>query len=130
MKVRVALATLATTAVLVSPAGGAGPIRLRPGLGGVPDPGAIDCAMFNKIYPNGPSGLRQATLYWLEGLVYGRTGKTLDEFLADSLVASSWNFETLTDHIVNFCAADPAAPVSSAVEDLWRRLDAAPGTQP
>jgi hypothetical protein len=60
----------------------AAPLALRPGMGGVPDLGAIRCETFNAMYPAGPNGLRQAILYWMEGYVYARTGKTMDEFLA------------------------------------------------
>lgn len=102
----------------------AGKLTLRPGMGGVPDLGAIRCETFNDMYPAGPSGLRQAILYWTEGYVFARTGKIIDELL-ESLGerGTLWNFETLTDHIVQFCRAKPEAPVPDAVADLWGLLD-------
>lgn len=100
----------------------AAPLALYPGMGGVPDLGAIRCATFNDMYPNGPNGLRQAILYWTEGYVYAQTGKTIDEVLA-SPGMGTWNFETLTDHIVEFCRAQPDAPVPLAVIDLWDRIN-------
>ena len=99
----------------------AAPLALHPGMGGVPDLGAIRCETFNEMYPAGPNGLRQAILYWTEGYVYAQTGKTLDEVLA-SPGMSAWNFGTLTDHIVEFCKARPDAPVPLAVIDLWTRI--------
>lgn len=102
----------------------AGKLSLRPGMGGVPDLGAVRCETFNDMYPAGPSGLRQAILYWTEGYVYARTGKTMDELL-ESLEerGARWNFETLTGHVVEFCRANPEAPVPDAVADLWGLLD-------
>jgi len=99
----------------------AAPLALRPGMGGVPDLGAIRCETFNEMYPAGPNGLRQAILYWTEGYVYAQTGKTMDEFLA-SPGMDIWDFGTLTDHIVEFCKAQPEAPVPLAVKDLWTRM--------
>ena len=100
----------------------AAPIALHPGMGGVPNLGAIRCAMYNEIYPNGPTGLRQATLYWTDGYVYARTGKTLDDFLAGRPGANRWTFDTLTGHVVEFCRAHPDMQVSAAVDDLWTKL--------
>ncbi len=54
-------------------------IRLRPGMTGVADLGATSCETFNHIYPAGPTGLRQAALYYAEGFIYGRSGKTLEQ---------------------------------------------------
>jgi hypothetical protein len=78
------------------------------------------CNMF--VWIQDRLGLR-AGLYRTEGLVYGRTGKTLDEYLAGTPGGDEWTFETLTDHIVTFCAARPDASVPAAVEDLWQRLN-------
>lgn len=100
----------------------AAPLALYPGMGGVPDMGAIRCETFNAMYPNGPNGLRQAILYWTEGYVYAQTGKTLDEVLASPGIGT-WNFTTLTDHIVEFCRAQPDVPVPLAVIDLWGRIN-------
>jgi hypothetical protein len=100
----------------------AAPLALRPGMGGVPDLGAIRCETFNAMYPAGPNGLRQAILYWTEGYVYAKTGKTMDEFLA-SPGMDIWDFGTLTDHVVAFCQAQPEVPVPLAVMDLWARMN-------
>ncbi len=115
---------LALTGIIAAGVGApslAAPLALRPGMGGVPDLGAIRCETFNEMYPAGPNGLRQAILYWTEGYVYAQTGKTMDEFLA-SPGMDIWNFGTLTDHIVEFCKAQPDAPVPLAVIDLWGRI--------
>lgn len=108
-------------ALLAAPALAA-PLALHPGMGGVPNLGAIRCSTYNDIYPNGPAGLRQATLYFTDGYVYARTGRTLDDFLAGRSDADAWNFDTLTGHVVDFCVAHPELQVSAAVDDLWKQL--------
>jgi len=100
----------------------AGPITLKPGMTGVPDLGAIRCATYTAMYPNGPNGLRQATLYWTEGYVYARTGLSLDEFLTGRADAADWTFESLTGHVLAFCEAHAEDRVRTAVDDLWTRL--------
>ena len=99
------------------------PLSLRPGMTGVPDLGAIDCATFNHMYPAGPTGMEQAVLTWAEGYFFARSGKTMDELLAAQPAdAPHWDFDALTGHIVQFCAARPEAGVPEAVTDLWRQL--------
>lgn len=102
-------------------AAAAGPLKLRPGMTGVADLGAIDCAMFNHMYPAGPTGMEQAVLTWAEGYFYARSGRTMDELLAAQPPgARDWDFDALTGHIVAFCADRPEAPLPAAVQDLWR----------
>jgi hypothetical protein len=113
------LALLMMLAAHAAPAA-TGKLALRPGMGGVPDIGAIACATFNDMYPAGPSGVRQAVLYWTEGFVFAKTGRSIDEQLA--AVGGDWDFESLTGHVVGFCAAHPEMPVSAAVVDLWGRI--------
>jgi len=102
-------------------------LTLRPGMTGVPDLGAISCELFNEIHPNGPTGLEQMILTWAGGYFYARTGKTIDEVLAlPSNAGEAWDFDSLTGHIVAYCAAHPDAQVPEAVIDLWGRLEPAP----
>lgn len=117
---RAALAALllAATGTLAA----AGPLTLKPGMTGVPDLGAIRCATYNAMYPNGPNGLRQATLYWTEGYLYARTGLSLDEFLSGRPDGADWTFESLTDHVLAFCETHAEDRVRAAVDDLWTRL--------
>ena len=89
---------------------------------GVADLGAISCATFNDIYPNGPTGLRQAALYYAEGYIYARSGMTIDEVLAGQPADADWSFDSLTDVIVDYCAENPEARVSSGAGQLWRVL--------
>lgn len=122
MVVRIACLLL----VLPSLAGASDPLTLRPGMTGVPDLGAIDCAMFNHMYPAGPTGMEQAVLTWAEGYFYARSGKTMDELLAaQPAAAPDWDFEALTGHIVEFCQASPDSPLPDAVRDLWRAFNPA-----
>jgi hypothetical protein len=118
-----AVAVVFLAAVLANSALAADRLTLKPGMGGVPDLGAIRCETFTKILPEGPTGFRQAVLTWAEGYIYGRSGRTIDEVLAAAPAATpAWNFDTLTDHIVAYCTANPVAPLPAAVQDLWTRL--------
>lgn len=121
------LLTVAVLAVAALPAAAAGaePLRLRPGMGGLADPGAITCGYFNKIYEEGPMGWRQMLLYWTEGYIYGRTGRTIDQVLATA-PGGPWTFDTLTDRLVDFCRKNPEAGTPAAAEDLWGALQARP----
>jgi hypothetical protein len=76
------------------------------------------------MYPAGPIGVRQAVLTYSQGYFFARSGKTTDEILAGLPGDNPWNFDTLTDHIVDYCEANPESPVSAAVIDLWGQLDA------
>jgi hypothetical protein len=101
-------------------------LALRPGMGGVPDLGAIRCETFTRILPEGPTGFRQAVLTWAAGYFYGQSGQTIDEVLA-AVPANGpdWTFDTLTGHVVAYCAANPGAPLPAAIQDLWTRLNPA-----
>jgi hypothetical protein len=114
---------VATILLAANVATSAEPLALRPGMGGVPDPGAITCEYFNDLYENAPTGFRQTLLYWAEGYIYGKAEQTIDQALAAApTTAREWTFDTLTDHLVDYCKADPAAAVPAAVDDLWRKL--------
>jgi len=98
-------------------------LKLRPGMTGVPDLGAISCETFNQMHPAGPTGMEQAVLTWAQGYFYALSGKTTNEILAalpDG--GAEWNFDRLTDHIVEYCAARPEATIPDAAADLWAQL--------
>lgn len=120
-------AALAGAAALLAlgSAGASEPFRLRPGMGGLADPGAITCGYLNSLYEGGPTGFRQMLLYWTEGYLYGQYGKTLDQVLATA-PGGPWTFDTLTDRLVDFCVANPDAPVPASAEALERELKPAP----
>ena len=105
---------------LLGAAGAQADLQLRPGMTGVADLGAISCATFNAMYPNGPTGLRQAALYYAEGYIYAQSGKSIDELLATR--TDDWDFDRITDAIVDYCAAEPEARVSDSVVMLWQTL--------
>lgn len=101
-------------------------LTLRPGMTGVADLGATSCETFNQMHPAGPTGMEQAVLTWAQGYFYGQSGQTMNEILAalpDD--GPSWTFDTLTGHIVAFCAAQPDAGIPDAVADLWQQLQSA-----
>lgn len=119
-------ALLAAAALLaLGAAGAAEPFRLRPGMGGLADPGAVTCGYLNGLYEGGPTGFRQMLLYWTEGYFFAKSGQTLDQVLATA-PGGPWTFDSLTGRLVEFCAANPGAPVPAAAEDLWRTLQPAP----
>lgn len=122
---RARLFACAAAALLASGAAGAEPLKLRPGMGGMADPGAASCAFINEIYAAGPTGFRQTLLYWTEGYIYGKAGLTMDEALARA-ANGPWTFDTLTDRLVGYCSRHPEAGVPDAAEDLWRALQAQP----
>ena len=100
----------------------AGPLKLHPGMTGVADLGATDCAIFSQMYPNGPNGMRQATLTWAQGYFYAQSGKSTDEILASLPLDNPWNFDTLSGHVINDCETHPDNTVADAVVDLWQVL--------
>lgn len=98
-------------------------LRLPPGMGGVPDIGAIPCDVFSKMIVVGPLGTKRLLLTWAQGYYRANSGKTIDEILADTNGAGQvWDFERLTGHLVDYCAANPEALTSAAVADLGQRL--------
>jgi len=102
---------------------GADPLTLKPGMVGVADLGALQCATFNQMYPNGPTGMRQAALTWAQGYFFARSGKTTDEILADLPNSARWNFDSLSGHLVAYCEGAPEASVPEAIADLWTMLN-------
>jgi len=108
--------------LLAQPAAAA-KLRLPDGMGGVPDIGAIPCSVFNEMVSIGPLGTKRLLLTWAQGYYRARSGKTMDEILQGAEEAGqSWDFDRLTGHLVEFCAAAPEASTSAAVADLGDRL--------
>ena len=97
-------------------------LRLRPGMMGVADIGASDCAMFNEMHYNGPTGMRHHVLTWVQGYVYAKTGSNIDAMLARMPEDSGWDFDSLSDVFVDYCQANPDAKVSAAAIALWATL--------
>jgi hypothetical protein len=92
------------------------------GMGGVADLGATRCDYYVYIHPNGPAGFNQAVLYWLEGYVYARTGKAIDAFLAGAPDSGRWTFDSIGQHVLDYCTKHPQATVADGVADLWNRM--------
>ena len=98
-------------------------LMLPAGMGGVPDIGVISCDVFNQMIVPGPLGTKRLLLTWAEGYFYAKSGKTIDELIETAEDAGhSWDFDSLTGHFVDFCAADPEALTSAAVVDLGEQL--------
>ena len=99
------------------------PIRLHQGMGGVADFGATRCDYYAYIHPNGPTGFNQAVLYWLEGYVHARTGKTMDAFLASVPDGGRWTFDSIGQQVLDYCETNATATVADAIGDLWNRMN-------
>ncbi len=98
-------------------------LKLPPGMGGVPDIGAIPCDVFNKMIVVGPLGTKRLLLTWAEGYYHAKTGKTINEIIQGAeKTGQSWDFDSLTGHFVDYCAANPEAPTAAAVSDLGEQL--------
>jgi len=123
MKIFIKTFAIAASLLLVGNPASAEKLKLPLGMGGVPDIGAISCEVFNNMMVVGPLGTKRSLLTWGEGYFYAKTGKTIDEILEAAQAADqSWDFDRLTAHLVNFCAADPDAQTSAAVVDLGEHL--------
>jgi len=120
MKRTIKLLLLTAALLIVSESVLADKLQLPPGMGGVPDIGAIPCDVFNKMIVVGPLGTRRLLLTWAEGYYFAKSGKTIDEIL--EAADQSWDFDSLTGHLVDYCAADPEALTSAAVIDLGEHL--------
>ena len=99
-------------------------VRLHPGMAGVADIGASDCALFSEMHYNGPTGMRHHVLTWVQGYVHARTGSNIDALLAAMPEDNGWDFDNLTDVFVDYCQANPEAKVSEAAIALWTALSA------
>lgn len=114
-------------ALMFSAADAADKLRLPSGMGGVPDIGAIPCRVFSEMIVIGPLGTKRLLLTWAEGYYRAISGKTIDEILADAGAdGTDWNFDSLTGHFVEYCAANPEALTSAAVVDLGGLLSVRP----
>ena len=108
---------------LLSNAASAEKLKLPAGMGGVPDIGAISCDLFNKMMVVGPLGTKRLLLTWAQGYYHAKSGKTLDEIIeAADKAGQAWDFDSLTGHLVDYCAAEPEALTAAAVADLGNQL--------
>lgn len=107
-------------------------VSVRPGMMGVADIGVQDCATFSDMHYHGPAGMEHQVLTWVQGYVFARTGANIDALLAAIPDDNGWTFDTLTGVLVDYCKANPDAPVSEAAIALWTTLrqgDTAPDRQ-
>ena len=91
-------------------------------MGGVPDIGAIPCDVFNKMIVIGPLGTKRLLLTWAEGYYQAKSGKTIDELIEIAEESQSWDFDSLTGHFTDYCAANPETLTVAAVADLGEHL--------
>jgi len=99
-----------------------GQLKLRPGMGGVADIGASDCALFTEMHYNGPTGMQHHVLTWVQGYVFAKTGANIDAILAKLPENNGWDFDSLSSVFVDYCKENPEAKVSEAAIALWTTL--------
>lgn len=99
-------------------------VKIHPGMGGVSDIGATDCALFNEMHYNGPTGMEHHVLTWVQGYVHAQTGANIDTLLESLPDGGGWDFDSLTGVFVEHCKANPEAKVSEAAIKLWSVLEA------
>jgi hypothetical protein len=99
-----------------------GQLKLRPGMGGVADIGASDCALFTEMHYNGPTGMQHHVLTWVQGYVFAKTGANIDAILVKLPENNGWDFDSLSSVFVDYCKENPEAKVSEAAIALWTTL--------
>jgi hypothetical protein len=101
----------------------AGKLTLPPGMGGVPDIGAIPCSVLTDMMRIGPLGTRHSLLTWTAGYLKALSGKSLQELTdAASVAGRSWTYAQLGDDLVGYCAANPTAVTADAATSLAGKL--------
>jgi hypothetical protein len=121
------LALLTLSLLMFGSATQAERLELPKGMGGVADIGTVPCEVFTRMLVIGPKGTRLSLLTWADGYYYARTEMTLDEIVAAANKSGeSWDFERLTDHFAEFCAANPEAITRDAVVSLGTQLISKP----
>lgn len=112
--------------VLLLAAGGASAEKLvmPSGMGGVPDIGAIPCAVYNDMIRIGPLGTRHSLITWAAGYLHAITGKPLQELVnaADGAGGPGWTYDRLGDEFTDFCKANPDAVTRDAVSSVAGKL--------
>lgn len=120
--VRLVMALLVTVMLASAPAYAA-KLKLPPGMGGVPDIGVVPCKVFSEMTVISPVGIRHSLLTWAAGNFAASSGKSLQELIdAAELVGQRWDFDRLTVHMVEYCAANPSAFTRDAVDNLGQQL--------
>ena len=87
---------------------------------GFADLGVIQCDDFIELLPIGPKGFRQSLMTYAQGFIYAKSGQSMDQVLADR--DGAWTYETLSDEMVKYCAANPDKSVPDAAAHLWEAL--------
>ena len=119
---RSSVLVLSASACLAATAA-ANELRLPDGMGGVPDIGAIPCHVFSEMLTVGPMGTRLSLLTWADGYLYAQSQQTMEEIVVQAMQRGDrWDFDRLTDHFVDYCAANPDDFTRDAVIDLEARL--------
>jgi hypothetical protein len=109
--------------LLATGSASAGKLVLPPGMGGVPDVGAIPCAVLSDMMRIGPLGTRHSLLTWTAGYLKALSGQSLQELVdAASANGRSWTYVQLGDDLVAYCAANPKAVTADAAANLAGKL--------
>jgi hypothetical protein len=109
--------------LLATGSASAAKLTLPPGMGGVPDIGAIPCEVLSDMMRIGPLGTRHSLLTWTAGYLKALSGKSLQELTdAASAAGRPWTYEQLGDDLVAYCAANPKAVTADAATSLAGKL--------
>jgi len=98
-------------------------LKLHPGMVGVADIGASDCALFSEMHYNGPTGMQHHVLTWVQGYVFAKSGANIDAMLAKLPEDNGWDFDSLSGVFIDYCREHPDAKVSEAAIALWTTLE-------
>ncbi len=121
-RITVLAAMLALSGIALANGNGEGQLKLRPGMMGIIDIGATDCATFSEMHYNGPSGMRHHVLTWAQGYIYAKTGANIETMLEALSADNGWDFDSLSDIFVDYCEASPDSKVAEAAIAVYTTL--------
>lgn len=111
--------------LLASGGAAAEKLVMPPGMGGVPDIGAIPCKVFNEMNRIAPLGTRHSLITWSAGYLKAVSGKPLQEVVnAADRTGPPWTYDRLAGDLVAYCAANPTAITGDAVSTVAKTLGA------
>jgi hypothetical protein len=117
--------------LLASGGASAGKLVMPPGMGGVPDIGAIPCKVFTDMIRVAPVGTRHSLITWSAGYLQAVTGKPLQEVVnAADRTGAPWTYDRLGNELAAWCKENPDAVTRDAVVSVAGSLAATTGPAP
>lgn len=109
--------------VLASGGASAEKLVMPPGMGGVPDIGAIPCKVFTDMTRVAPLGARHSLITWSAGYLQAVTGKPLQVVVnAADRTGPPWTYDRLGNELAAWCKENPDAVTRDAVLSVARSL--------